>query len=212
MISFIVTIKNRTKIQVEFQGKILTLELFKNNLTELKKFACEDGWEIVVVDFYSDDVNMKEFLNETLCSTNISYKHILAEGSFSRGKGLNIGVEHAKNDVLFFLDADMMIKTNKIFKDIKEKVVKDSMALFPVCWSYNEPGHLTGYRRSNGCGNAIYERKYFKPYMENKKWGLEDVKNYNYFRDIKKALRPWYGQDFIHQWHPNDFSFKNKFY
>lgn len=212
MISFITAIKNRTKIQVEFQNQILNLELFKNNVTQLKKFVGEENWEIVVVDFYSNDVDMKSFLQETLNNTNISYKHILVDGPFSKGKGLNIGVEHASNDILFFLDADMMIKTEKIFKDIKEKVSEKSMALFPVCWSYNEPEHLTGYRRSNGCGNAIYKKEHFVPYMENKKWGLEDVKNYNYFRNIKKALRPWYGQDFVHQWHPNDSHFKNKFY
>lgn len=213
MISFIIVIKNRTKIKIKHNDEEIVLELFKNNLDSLLGLHREgDIWEFIVVDFKSDDVDMAAFLRETIKTPGCSYKHVVVDGKFSKGKGLNISVNHATHDILFFLDADMMIKTRKLIDDIQEYVVKKDMPMFPICYSYSNPKHTAGWKRSSGTGNAVYKKSDFLPYMENKRWGNEDSINCKRISSIKNISRPYYEDNFVHQWHPNNSLFKNQFY
>lgn len=213
MISFIIVIKNRTKFTVEINNKKIHLELFKNNIRSLMEIHQEgEEWEFVVVDFKSTDVDMPSFLAHHIKRPGCSHKCISVEGTFSKGKGLNIGFANASHEILFFLDADMMIKTRKIFDDISTYVEKNDMAMFPVCHSYHNPEHTSGWTRWSGVGNAAYKKSDFVPYFENKRWGNEDAMNYRRIARKKKIARPCYGEDFVHQWHPNGAWFKNIYY
>lgn len=214
MISFIIAIKNRTKIRILLKDRAeITLELFKNNLQSLMQIH-QDGevWEFVVVDFTSKDVDMPSFLSQTIAKNGCSHKHLVVEGPFSKGKGLNIGFTHASHETLFFLDADMMIKTRKLFEDIEECVNKKNNAMFPICYSYKNPEHSDGWVRHSGMGNAIYKKSDFVPYFENKIWGHEDVYNFRAINQKKTVLRPYYNDGFVHQWHPQSPHFKNRYY
>jgi glycosyltransferase involved in cell wall biosynthesis len=214
MISFIIPIKNRTKFQVDLGDRKITLELFRKNLEALMGLHAEgDIWEFVVVDFKSTDVDMPSFLQETITKPGCSYKCITDDGLFSRGRGLNIGVEHASHEILFFLDADMMINTRELLEDIYVQVGQNGVVMFPVCYSYKNPQHTAGWARWSGMGNAIYRKSDFIPYKENKKWGMEDGYNYKNMQMNKKQIsRKYYGEGFVHQWHPNGMAFKNHFY
>jgi glycosyltransferase involved in cell wall biosynthesis len=214
MISFIITIKNRTKFEVNTKEKKIILELFKNNVESLMNLHVDgDVWEFVVVDFKSTDVDMHSFLKENITKPGCSYKCIKVDGLFSRGKGLNIGFKHASYDVLFFLDADMMIKSRNLLEDIEVQVGQKGMVMFPVCYSYKNPEHTAGWIRWSGMGNAIYKKSDFVTYKENNSWGQEDCVNFENMKKRKKIIsRKYYGEDFIHQWHPNNMLFKNHFY
>ncbi len=89
-------------------------------------------------------------------------------------------------------------------------MVKQNKVLFPICWSYKNPEHTEGWKRTEGTGNVIQKKETIVRYVNNKKWGHEDKINYEHFVKVKKAHRTYYDQGFVHQWHPNEI--KHIFY
>lgn len=210
-LSFVTVIKNRTKIQVSHNKNPLELCLFENNLRSLiSLIQPSDQWEFVIVDYESTDVNMSEFVDTLPKMDNLVFKIFTVKGVFDKGAGLNYGASLVTNPVVFFLDADMMIKTRVLFDDIERLVVQGNKVLFPICWSYKNPEHTQGWKRAEGTGNVIQKKETIVRYVNNKKWGHEDKKNYEYFVKVKKAHRTYYNQGFVHQWHPNEI--KHIFY
>jgi glycosyltransferase involved in cell wall biosynthesis len=210
-ISFVTVIKNRTRINVSHNNTEIELRLFENNLRSLISLIEEsDKWEFIIVDYESTDVNMSEFVDTLPKKDNLEFKVFTVKGTFDKGSGLNYGASLVTNPIVFFLDADMMIKTRALFNDIEKIVVKEEKVLFPICWSYKNPEHTQGWKRSEGTGNVIQRKETIVPYVNNKKWGLEDTKNYEHFVRVKKAHRTYYNEDFVHQWHPNEI--KHIFY
>lgn len=210
-ISFITIIKNRTRIDVLDNGRRIELRLFENNLRSLISLIEEsDQWEFIIIDFESTDVNMTEFVNTLPRKPNLEFKVITLKGTFDKGHGLNCGPSYATNDVIFFLDADMMIKTRLLFNDIERYVVQGNKVLFPICWSYKNPEHTQGWKRDSGTGNVIQKRETIVPYHNNKKWGNEDRLNYKYYINAKLAYRTYYHRGFVHQWHPKEI--RNLYY
>ena len=115
-ISFVTVIKNRTKIQVSHNKNPLELCLFENNLRSLiSLIQPSDQWEYVIVDYESTDVNMSEFVDTLPKMENLVFKVFTVKGTFDKGAGLNYGASLVTNPVVFFLDADMMIKTRILF-------------------------------------------------------------------------------------------------
>jgi len=204
-ISFVTVIKKRTKLCVTHNNKKIELKLFENNLRSLISLITpNDTWEYIIIDFNSDDVNMEEFVASLPKPNNFTFRVIKHPGSFSKGLGLNYATQFISNPIVFFNDADMMIKTRDIFTDTEELVVKQNKVLFPVCWSFSNPEHTDGWKRDSGSGNVIQKKETVVPYMENKKWGNEDTLNLEYFKKLNMASRPYYGKNFVHQWHPDD--------
>lgn len=70
------------------------------------------------------------------------------------------------------------------------------------CWSYSNPEHTEGWKRDSGKGNVIQNKETIIPYMKNKEWGGEDDKNFDHFLKSGIVYRTYYGEQFIHQWHP----------
>jgi glycosyltransferase involved in cell wall biosynthesis len=204
-ISFITIIKNRTKIRISHNKKNIVLRLFENNLRSLiSLIQSSDQWEFIIIDYESTDVNMSEFVNTMPKKENLQFKVITVKGTFDKGGGLNYATIFATNPVVFFLDADMMIKTRALFDDIETLVVKQNKVLFPICWSYKNPEHTLGWKRSEGTGNVIQRQETIIPYVNNKKWGHEDSKNHEYYSKAGMAHRTYYEEGFVHQWHPNE--------
>jgi len=202
-ISFVTIIKNRTRITVDHNGTEIELRLFENNLNSLISLITpSDSWEYVIVDFESTDVNMREFIDTLPKKDNLVFKIFTIKDTFDKGAGLNYASDKISNDIVFFLDADMMIKTRKLFDDIETFVVRENKVLFPICVNYNDPTHSHGYKAPNGKGNVIQWKNTIMPYRNNKKWGEEDVINFNYFEKLGQAYRTCYHNQFIHQWHP----------
>jgi hypothetical protein len=153
---------------------------------------------------------MSEFVNTLPKMENLVFKVFTVKGTFDKGAGLNYGATLVKNSVVFFLDADMMIKTRKLFDDIETFVVQQNKVLFPICWSYKNPEHTQGWKRQEGTGNVIQKRETIIPYVNNKKWGHEDSINHQHFVRTRMDHRTYYDEEFVHQWHPNEI--KHIFY
>ena len=98
----------------------------------------------------------------------------------------------------------MIIRTRDIFNDIENFVVKQNKVLFPICWSYSNPEHTKGWRRDGGKGMVVQKKETVVKYMDNQKWGLEDIRNYSHYESLKTAYRTYYEEGFIHQWHPEE--------
>ena len=123
-ISFITAIKDRTKFTVSHDNKQIELNLFENNLRSLINIIQPtDLWEYIIVDFSSTDVNMTEFINSLPTKSNLHFKIFTLTEKFDRGMGLNYGAKLATHPVVFFYDADMMIRTRKLFDHIEKYVV-----------------------------------------------------------------------------------------
>lgn len=203
-ISFVTVIKNRTNIHIMHNNTTLNLKLFENNIKSLINLILPgDEWEFVIVDFNSTDVNMHEFIESLPKKDNLSFNIIKVDDEkFNKGKGLNIGLAASKYNITFCLDADMMVLTRNLFDDIDKYVINDNKILFPICWSYSNPLHTSGWKRDTGKGNVIQQKNTIIPYINNVKWGREDDHNFDYYNRNKLAVRTYYEKDFVHQWHP----------
>lgn len=209
-LSFITVIKDRTNINVEYNNKIINLKLFENNLRALiDLIEPEDDWEYIIVDYESKDVNMADFISSLPKKPNLNFVIYTQTGNFDRGGGLNFGLSKATKENTFCLDSDMLINTRELFNDINTYVVEQKKVLFPICYSYNEPEHLTGFKRDTGLGMVVQKRSTVIKYVNNKTWGHEDLKNYNYYNSKNQAIRTYYGTNYVHQWHPEELKHIN---
>jgi glycosyltransferase involved in cell wall biosynthesis len=212
-LSFIVTLKNRCNIKVDYNNTTINLKLFENNIKSLcSTITPADRWELVIVDFKSDDVTLHEWIRTLGIPENLEIKIIELDETFNRGKGLNRGIAAAKYSTIFCYDADMSIFTRALFTDIQTYVIEQGKVLFPICWSYHTPAHSDGWKRVYGVGMVILNKEQHIPYIEKNSWGLEDVNNFIYFYKKGLSIRTYYEDRYIHQWHPNDIDFKNKYY
>jgi len=188
-ISFVTIIKNRTRITVEHGGAEIKLNLFENNLNSLISLITpSDSWEYVIIDFESTDVNMQEFIDTLPKKDNLVFKIFTIKDKFDKGAGLNYASDKMSNDIVFFLDADMMIKTRQLFDDIETFVVKENKVFFPICWSYKNPDHTSGWKRDGGTGNVIQWKHTIVPYKNNKKWGNEDTVNFYHYKKNESSV------------------------
>lgn len=217
-LSIVVVIKNRTKFLVQHGTQKLTLKLFENNLDMLFKMVQNDNWQLVVIDFNSSDVNMADFLKDKFEShpesqQNFKYTlHTMNDDKFCKGKGLNIAPSLAEYDNMFFIDADMLITSRHIFND-GYKALREGKAYFPICMSYTSPQQNNAKKRPYGTGNVFITKKLIAmtKWGEYKKWGNEDTHFYNFHRSKKLSVRSVI-PTFFHQWHPNNLTWKNRFY
>jgi len=194
-------------------GKLIRVNLFNNNLKALSELLTDDDtFEMIIMDNNSNDVIMEDFVKQYE-RPNFTIRVIKDESEFfSKGALYNKAVQYAKYRLWFFLDADMQIKGRSLFDDIELQVVTNKRVLFPICWSYSNPEHTIGKKRLTGVGNVIMFKDMFEPYIHNKKWGKEDDYIFEHNNNKGFATRKYYGDEFIHQWHPTDMSFLNRYY
>jgi glycosyltransferase involved in cell wall biosynthesis len=178
-LSIIVPLKNRSRIQVPWGRSQIWIEPFQKNLQALRTCVRpEDQWQIVIVDFGSTDVNLAEMIRKIGFPSNVRVDIHTLDKPFSRGLGINEAF--AKGWVLYehalTLDADMKILTRQFFEDL-DRLVGEGSVFFPICWSWKEPAHKTGWKRDSGTGIVAHKTSEFQPLMENKTWGMEDTHN-----------------------------------
>jgi glycosyltransferase involved in cell wall biosynthesis len=201
MISICITCKNRSKLKTHKKE----LYLFPNCIDSIIDIA-EIPIEIVIADWRSTDWPLKEWLPDKLISNkNISYNVIEMKGEFNIGRGRNVAVKHASHNILFFLDADMLLSAD-VFRDAIQ-IAESGKAFFPIC--FNE---YTKEKRIRGFGNLAISRKIYDlvgKWWEKTTWGDEDSNYYHRCNDnnIEIVREPY--ENFIHQWHPRKINWTN---
>lgn len=233
-LSIIIPLKNRTQIHCEYepiqektferhtvelsgfkhkpiksQGKI-RLNLLINCLESLQKVKEKDEqFEIVIVDFYSNDYDLNKLIKKF---KKLDIKIIKVNDYFSRGKGLNIGYENSTKPNVLFCDADMYFTKHDLF-DAAYECFEEGKILFPICFDLCEPTHQIGYWRTSGYGISAVSKELYDDYRQSEynSLGKEDNDIWEHFNKKGCTVRGKI-DGYYHQWHPPTVTFKNKYY
>ena len=236
-LSIVIPLKNRTNILVDYEpiqlktfirhkvvftdrkdnikiekGNKIRLKLLINCLKSLEDVKLGDEiFEIVLVDFMSDDFDLKKLVK---IFPGLVIKIVKVNDFFSRGKGLNIGYRNSSFDQVFFCDADMIFYTRSVF-DKAYEVLDKGEVYFPICLDLCEPSHQIGYWRESGFGMNFIKKSggdgggMGEIWSEYNSLGKED----NDFWDRAEGKRVRERVDgYCHQWHPPTKAFKNQYY
>jgi len=189
----------------------VTLNLLPKLLMSLRMIKTgNDRWTVIIVDYESTDVNVEAIAHQILDG---HIRHVVKKmtGTFSRGSGLHLAAQVAKNiglNTLFFCDADMYFTSHYIFERAVE-AINDGKVYYPVCFSFTQPDHMKGYWRDSGYGMMfISTEKYFKTqrWQHNVSWGEEDNAMRRNFSE--QEIVRGQGIGYFHQWQPNSIVFK----
>lgn len=192
MISICLTNKNRETLSL-YNGHVV--ETFRNFLQSLQN-SCSN-YELVLSNWgHSDKV---EHIIKELNIENYKIIEIEDNRKFSRGYGLNIAAKNSSCNIIFFTDIDMLFCREVIDNAILH--VKNGKAYFPICYSFKDMQHKTGYWRKEGFGNVCLSKNIHlsNKWDEYTCWGKEDD---NLFQKLKnKSVRETV-ENWLHQWHP----------
>ena len=195
LISVCIALKNRSRVLHEHR----LLDLFPRTVRSLSDVANEIGpIELVVTDFHSDDWPLEQWI---ISGGNLDIRVLRVNGSFSRGRGLNLAVQAASSDSLFLSDADMLIGAEALKRG--RAAIERGAARFPIC-SYQS---LDGQHKNWGkaaYGLAFLNRKQYElagGVREFESWGGEDDLFFKALKGVAPIEREK-DSDLKHQWHP----------
>lgn len=203
MLSICITVKNRSKVPTSFG----TLNLLPNCIKSINKsFTLDSKLELIIADWNSTDWPIKEWIEDyTSIPThiiNINKK----DNKFSVGKGRNIAANYATNDIILFLDADMLINA-KAVADALSVVEKNNVCFPPIMYQLTQG--TDHWKLHEGGGNVIITKELFYKagkWPEYWSYGFEDtdfVNNLKKITNIHTSTEP-----FFHQWHPEQIGWK----
>lgn len=194
------------------------LLLFPNFLRSLVKHKQpSDDWVIVVTDYNSTDVVVKDMLEYELdgkipyhLETVKDYPH------FDRGGGLATAAQIADKsyhaDILFFCDADLMFQRREVI-DRAVEVSRQGRFYYPIFFAFVNPEHTHGFYRDTSFGNFACSTEDYKKtegWYHNISWGWEDRALADSIPSQLKERECVEG--FLHQWHPMEWEFRVKEY
>ena len=122
---------------------------------------------------------------------------------FNRGAGRAKLGELASGEILYWMDADMIVPPQVITRGIV--FARQGQAYYPLYDFEHMPGDLTRYSEGNGTGNLIIQREIYdispKWPTDMNGWGGEDTKLAHWFKIHGMVFRE-HIPGFIHLWHP----------
>ncbi|MBS0207959.1 MAG: glycosyltransferase [Planctomycetes bacterium] len=184
---------------------------FINALTLLDE-AADTICEVVIADFGSDDLDLANVLK----ATRLPSKIVAVPMPFNRSRGLNAAAAVASGEILFFLDADILVP-----KDICASVRRHAQpgrAYFPICYSLRQGSSpnqsAPGWWRTEGFGLCGFHRTDFEKLRWDESfttWGGEDN---DLFRRAAKALKIERSRcpGLFHLWHPDGRGFMGRYH
>lgn len=186
-INFIIPLSGRPDSVREFLARLEKQALNKGVLVNVKVvYFSQDSHSTS----HSED-ELKFLLQKMQTKyKDLKFEWLPAIGSFSRGKGLQIGAMSCDaDDLLFFCDIDMQF-TTEFFRRLRDNTRK-GVAFYPIIFSQYDPNHVgqevdnfkidtnRGFWRSYGYGMvALYKEDFDKAGGFDVKingWGMEDV-------------------------------------
>ncbi len=205
MISICVTVKNRSRVQIDGRE----LRLFPNCVESIVQ-ATEgrSDCELVVADWGSDDWPLEDWLLER--AKPVPVRLIEVRGNFSRGQGRNRAAAAARGQSLLFVDADVLLCGGVLTAGIE--CSRMGKAYFPVLYSFDTPEHTSGWWRHFGYGNCLLGRSLFDRvggWPEYQGWGREDDDFHKRVAAVAEVVREE-TPGFYHQWHPDDVEWKDR--
>jgi hypothetical protein len=165
--------------------------------------------ELVVTDWHSDDWPLHEWLE--VAARPVPIQLLSLDGSFSRGRGLNVAARAARGEFLLFVDADITISKQLI--EIGIKYLREKKAFFPIVFSFKDPAHQYGWWRDRGFGQVMVTRETYgqtRGWPEYDSWGQEDEEFHSKISEVAPVIRGRV-EGLYHQWHPNDVGWKNRY-
>lgn len=177
----------------------------------------EDDWVLVVVDYQSSDVNMKEMLEYEVGNKMPWHLETVEDYPFfDRGGGLGKAVEIAERkfqaDGVFFCDADLFFASREVI-DGAIQSIQQHRFYYPIVFSFGLADHSIGYWRDTGYGIfacSIEDYKKTEGWQHNISWGWEDRALSDAIPPEKKDREKVSG--YFHQWHPFQWEFRVKEY
>ena len=170
----------------------------------------DDNFELVVADFGSTDVDVRGAIADTRRA-----RIVQLHGPFNRSVGLNAAAAGATGELLFFLDADLVLP--KEFCSTVRAHVRPGQAYFPICYSLRQGSppdpSAAGWWRHTGFGLCGFHRDDFARIRWDEsftRWGGEDnelFKRAGTQLQIHRRQCP----SLFHVWHPDDLAFKSRY-
>lgn len=168
--------------------------------------------ELVVVDWASTDLPLDDWLFDL--SDDIPIRKVQAEPPHCLGRGRNLGATFATGDILFFLDADMLVSAKAL--EAAVDTASQGRVYMPVVYAMGQGGTSGCWRGLSGsathpggtgsCGNLALPRWLWDASGGWSEqiigWGPEDQE----FRD-RMLAKSWpitrtNTPGLVHQWHP----------
>ncbi len=177
----------------------------------------EDDWVLVVVDYKSTDVDVKQMLEHEVGEAMPWHLEVVEDyPHFDRGGGLAKAVEIAEtkfqSDAVFFCDADLFFAARFVLDRAIESASKGHF-YYPIFFSFALPDHSKGFWRDTSYGNfacRIEDYKKTEGWYHNISWGWEDRALADAIPEERKDRECVPG--FFHQWHPFQWEFRVKEY
>lgn len=204
-LSICITLKNRTQVYTE-HGNIFPfvkcIESINNSIRD------KDNTEIIISDWKSTDYPILDWIGDKIPDI---FKHVITIDSpyFSAGVGRNIAAKYSSGEILFFLDADIIINEQVINYALSN--VNINNVYYPTV-KY-QTMYKGNYITHEGGGNLFINKDTFN---KTNKWpeywehGFEDI---DFHRNIEKLNINILTEDIdiYHPWHPQDKKWKNQF-
>jgi len=211
-LSICTTIKNRSKVETQYGP----LFLFPNCIESLANtLHLSDNIELIIADWESTDYPIDNWIEDKIDIPIeiITVKH--SKNELSIGKGRNIAASHATKDVILFLDADMLIQTSESLIKGYE-TAKEWGHCYPQVL-YQQTYNKNHWEVHEGGGNVFIRRDFLQkvgPWPEYWRHGFEDTdfaQKIKSAKEINKEVLYISSEPIFHQWHPQQFEWKNRY-
>ena len=194
-----VCICHKNRSYYEWEGRLVPL--FRNSYDRLLSSIClaKVDAEIVIADWLDDTrLGLGPWCDDH------RVRVVRCVGDFTRGGGRRHAAAAARGEVLFFMDADMLVPPALLTRGIE--VARQRDGFFPFYKRQPKPGLGPNMNDGIGTGNVFCLREIYKDtsgFPEKKTWGGEDTAFWIWFVKRNISVRE-HVDGFIHQWHPGE--------